>query len=1097
MGFYGNITNTNRTQFVFDKIYPNRTTMDSSTNTDSVFIGRYVLIDYDTGEGYHKNYYTDVEESGYSTDRGYDSTVWQKVFVNETEKYVMIAELNSVVPSFRLVVDAPSLDPVVPHFDADTTNIHYNLHVQPSWGFQIKKSSNSSESDEYIYQTGDKWNPEQNKTETVTQSYYGDIYYNKGGFNSDYRTEKAYNPNDSISFTPTGKTGILYNVTHNTSEIKSESCEDIYELSIRLPSIGNAVSALWDMVYGTGDKESGSSNRYRRNKNIDWNNVSGLRLVTEDKNGHGFAYNTNQIETLAGCINSAHDLIGMIINYEDPNNYANLKTYSEKILEKALTNRIYYGPFEPDRTLNNKPYKGYYRKILTYEYEEGEKEKKKVDLVDFNAGEYYYKNNNNFYLEDQKYKSGNTYYTLNNINEKKLSDKEYESGKYYYKDDSGDYILDKNNTPTKGREYYELIPSYQEEIDSKKFKFFFPTDLDYFNKYFQRTEYQDPNDLSKKRGSGLFYTSIDPDKNIQVYKPFTIGLEYKTPLYWIDNYVIEVSTDIQGNTVEVYDFEKAGTIVTEYTMVKFEPAGKYEYYWYDSENKQYQKLTSEKDIDINKVYIGFKDESINPIGLDFYWPNSGYYYKDNNSYILATESRKYDRQYYTLESAETKDILFYEPDKYYYWSEKFNEYIIDKNDDITIGREYWEFYPLYVMEDTEGVYSVGSKWNINIVPVPSHIKLGTRKEVYKWKELVGFARDLNTLHGLLLEVNNFLRLDDKYTRDTKTVQGCINTVNDIIERITELSPSKVLISDKYGRIISSNIENDNWINLTINDNIIDIQHNNPIASTESNKDNITLKFGETFEIEDWYFDEKGHKSNQTTHTIQIPKNSLIDISANGSDVITQLSLIEDTGAFTSTRNNIANLTLASYEKKDDNSDVSDVDTLGLALSKLQTQIIEEENARAMAISEEASSRENADKAEKEARETADANEKKAREDAMSEEIKNRQDAIDAEAKLRADADAAINKEIGNLKQSDITLNSRYDVLDKEVKGLINNVSTLTDSKVENNTFQMSIKELNQSDYTLNSRCNVLDNEVKQLINKVNELQERIAELEAK
>ena len=60
MGFYGNITSTNKTQFTFDRIYPNRKTMDEWANKpvyqgewgdnhggDGVFIGRFVLVEYD------------------------------------------------------------------------------------------------------------------------------------------------------------------------------------------------------------------------------------------------------------------------------------------------------------------------------------------------------------------------------------------------------------------------------------------------------------------------------------------------------------------------------------------------------------------------------------------------------------------------------------------------------------------------------------------------------------------------------------------------------------------------------------------------------------------------------------------------------------------------------------------------------------------------------------------------------------------------------------------------------------------------------------------------------------------------------------------
>jgi hypothetical protein len=47
MGFYGNITNTARTQFSFDKIYANRKAMEQSIALDGIYIGRFVLIEYD------------------------------------------------------------------------------------------------------------------------------------------------------------------------------------------------------------------------------------------------------------------------------------------------------------------------------------------------------------------------------------------------------------------------------------------------------------------------------------------------------------------------------------------------------------------------------------------------------------------------------------------------------------------------------------------------------------------------------------------------------------------------------------------------------------------------------------------------------------------------------------------------------------------------------------------------------------------------------------------------------------------------------------------------------------------------------------------
>ena len=50
MGFYGNITNTSNTTFSFDIIYSTRVALDANCDTDGVFLGRYVLVDYDDQE---------------------------------------------------------------------------------------------------------------------------------------------------------------------------------------------------------------------------------------------------------------------------------------------------------------------------------------------------------------------------------------------------------------------------------------------------------------------------------------------------------------------------------------------------------------------------------------------------------------------------------------------------------------------------------------------------------------------------------------------------------------------------------------------------------------------------------------------------------------------------------------------------------------------------------------------------------------------------------------------------------------------------------------------------------------------------------------
>jgi hypothetical protein len=48
MGFYGNISNTSKTNFSFDLIYNSRVQMEDAAESDGIFLGRYVLIQYDS-----------------------------------------------------------------------------------------------------------------------------------------------------------------------------------------------------------------------------------------------------------------------------------------------------------------------------------------------------------------------------------------------------------------------------------------------------------------------------------------------------------------------------------------------------------------------------------------------------------------------------------------------------------------------------------------------------------------------------------------------------------------------------------------------------------------------------------------------------------------------------------------------------------------------------------------------------------------------------------------------------------------------------------------------------------------------------------------
>lgn len=358
MGFYGNITNTNKTQFTFDKSYPNRKTMEARLASDGVYLGRYVLIEYDLSNNntldtflkcyvrknasgqeefftspnfedttrvlwsepknetdiywepsqpgtvttnqfiyvekdltpgnkdnvlstvfyqctnvkqtsvngsiatfrliaasetpYTSNY--NIDTAAYGAGRGYDSTVWQKVYHQGTERYVMIAELNSVVPTFDLAVDAPTMTPITPHFDEYSTNVYYKLHWQPQWGLRIAEETDMNKnSDGNARWVSTSYDPATDIIHTTTRDdVRAAINFNGPAFDPQVNKQDTINKHDDgenyFTILPTGKSGQLYNTHNGTGEFEQKP--DIQEIRINLPAIGNMMSDAWDIIHG-------------------------------------------------------------------------------------------------------------------------------------------------------------------------------------------------------------------------------------------------------------------------------------------------------------------------------------------------------------------------------------------------------------------------------------------------------------------------------------------------------------------------------------------------------------------------------------------------------------------------------------------------------------------------------------------------------------------------------------------------------------------------------------------------------------------------------------------------------------------------------
>lgn len=1253
MGFYGNITNTTRTQFSFDATYPSRYEMDTQVANDGVYVGRYVLVEYDkdikgslsgipqvykiTTDGLNKDFalsisadfivgekedeegnkvnptiirciteddrkniadgtlkYTDnlieqgtvlrvpgelnddgkpiynlVANSGthndpkdslsdeywvatgneqfvitmmtedeqgrpvkqyttftgalweslgnssqdsftlnftrdkqyYKTSRGYDSTVWQKVLDKGYEKYVMVAELNTIVPTFDITADAPTIVPLRPHFDVDSTNVYYKLHWQPTWGLRIRSSEPDTQvpqydtegkpiaatilssnsrveypSDENTHWTRTEFDKTTNSKKVLYAKYNetggidwvekapeedppvlnAAIYYNRDGFNPDKvskswdrkylhqlglpsRRDPAVDPDvspsedkgfvaEGITIAPTGLSGNTY-ANHNgvaTPEV------DTQELSIMLPSIGDAISDVWDLVYGGRKTNEAIQKTQKRNPDVEWYDAravqdrTGLRLVKDGftykmKSGKTQGcprnyYNTANVNTIAGCINSVHDLMGMIIqpyntfdamkenitNNDDDTIYFDVSndkyyrrdmkyTYTPLAASAYTYERIDLseGEFKPDLyyVKNGSRYdvaSGKYNKDLEYYVRKltASEGYEQVKVQPFDGSKYYYinelTNGGKDFISEPTYHRDKTYYTMDStrIDKTRIDLEDDFTGYTYYQ-----YMTD-TNTNKLNSPYYAIDWTYAgQNYDPKatyydiKEKFALKdviseppyTDLYLPGIFYYRAWAADK--YSKVYWDGLqkitVYNKNDDGTYTPVQEP-TVGEYYYQKLhtagepyilkvgeqpvkadfdYRIDNSDLGTGNIKEGGVLIDHYMVKKGEKVTEtyteidtYEQVKFnDPSSSYVWdeakagpaWVFDKSVGDYVRNTLPFDPEKNKqnlyfvqqkkyvyVYAGGTIDEDKPLHLLPYARDSVSYkdplsgdtvddfhidYKDIqhgnpwfvkttvNSHLLgpytiyipvtATSIRRQLVDYYTNPARDEKDRLqyyqlekkkidkFYAPNLYYYKvgenldRERKGSYILETNKHLKVNNEdgyslahltitsadyhkinehdtatnqrIYFYYPnyfyrkegdeyvlaqektmnpnetyyviknFYIDSDTMNIMPHGQQWNNKIKHIPPSVSLATRDVGFTYYELVDFARKLNTIHGLILKMNQVIDSEDTDTRDLKTIQGALNTFNDWISHLGKLDSQDIVIVDNYGRLTSA------------------------------------------------------------------------------------------------------------------------------------------------------------------------------------------------------------------------------------------------------------------------------------------------------
>ena len=171
----------------------------------------------------------------------------------------------------------------------------------------------------------------------------------------------------------------LYNLHDGSVDLKPQT--DTQELSIMLPSIGDTMANVWDLVYGGRNTTSTIRETNYRNKEIAWEDAKGeparrgLRLTGIEGN----EYNTKQVDTLAGSINTAHDLIGMIIS---PNTAEELED-----VNNLDSNRIYYDTTNHQYLRKHKTY--VYHEVSSDVFEYEEQTASNLNQEKINSGLYY------------------------------------------------------------------------------------------------------------------------------------------------------------------------------------------------------------------------------------------------------------------------------------------------------------------------------------------------------------------------------------------------------------------------------------------------------------------------------------------------------------------------------------------------------------------------------------------------------------------------------------------------------------------------------------------------------------------------------------
>lgn len=682
MSLYGNITNPINTQFVFDKIYPNKHLMDKKIDSDNIFYNKFVLVSYDekpefleieytidtNKSNYENNYGIDEKIEDNNNGLGWDKTVWQKTLIDGKSTYRKIATLNNQMPQIIIKADAPlgigeSLDNNWDYNLSEQSSLPvYNLSIPAPWKFALK--------DNKIEYFQDKFDPK-----TAISEKDEDKLNNTFNFESKVSVIKEEE---------NGNKNIYY------EDPSGEKKADTQLLTINLPSIGNAIAKVWEHLYGEIPEGQERILKIRPS------------LISPDLEGD--PYNSiSEGESVASVINQAYDIIGQKL----------IKVYPNKNIpsDELNSKTIYY------ITEENSFYRYNLRdkeKILTMIG----KDDKIFSLL--NMLLIFYQEIDNLRYSQEVYKiidseTGFTGSSLIGIDFGKIITADiresYNSNQYYYINDEKYILINDEFQPENIQQIYEIkkedfIAQNIKFVDENKYYVY--NEIDTYTLINNQTNLLEINNYyspdikwsySPKtyyiENNGLLQLDLGPfDSNKIYYNAKPTLSHYYGPDYEINPNRYFILND-ETNFVPIDTYDATQTIYYKTNEENYKKVNSFFMYpnnlnslYRFVSSGQYQKITNTDPFDASYEYY-----QISLSSAPHFNPDKCYYYiKTENKYIK-----------YSINSQESSDLIYqidtwqnyniplknYKKDTYYYI---FNEnyYQLDFNENFTTGREYYD-----------------------------------------------------------------------------------------------------------------------------------------------------------------------------------------------------------------------------------------------------------------------------------------------------------------------------------------------------------------------------------------------------------------------